>query len=387
MTSGCAFDSAEGRLLRLCARAHLTQAQRATSLDLVAQCTDWSSVVELASRHGVAALLHSHLRDTDTPSEALDALLTGTRAAVVGSLLVECEIGKLGELFARERIEWLVVKGVPLSVDAYGEVGLRPAGDIDVLVRRVDAARTIAILRADGFTSMLPLRDDDWHDVPGAMNEWALVRGAVVVDLHWALGGWSGAYPLTTEEALAGRRNVTCGTEVVPTLELTELVVYLAVHASKHLWDRLEWLASFRAVAARGDVDWNVVAARATSLRARRRVALGLRLVERLMGDRLGGDRFDDVGGLAKPVHVIAERMFARPQDELSVWRHSRMTMQLMDGPLDALRVPLAALFAPRLTDWEAVTVPRWLRFLYPLLRPIRLVMKYGRRVLGERKG
>ncbi|MCM2314516.1 MAG: nucleotidyltransferase family protein [Thermoanaerobaculia bacterium] len=384
MTAACAIDSAEGQLLRLCARPRLTEAQRATARELVAHCTDWGSVVELASMHGVAALLLRHLKETDAPREAIDALLSGTRAAVVGSLIVEREIGKLRELFARERIEWLVVKGVPLSVDAYGEVGLRPAGDVDVLVREADAARTLALLRAEGFTSMLPLRDADWADVPGAMNEWALVRGAATVDLHWALGSWGGAYPLTTEEALAGRREVTCGTVVVPTLGLTELVVYLAVHAAKHFWERFEWTASFRAVAARDDVDWDAVAAHAAALRARRRVALGLRLVERLMGERLGGDRFDDVAGVAGIAGAIAERIFARPHDEPGMWPQAKLTMQLMDGPLDAMRVPLEALFAPRVTDWEALSVPRQLRFLFPLLRPFRLVMKYGRRAVGK---
>ena len=48
----------------------------------------------------------------------------------------------------------------------------------------------------------------------------------------------------------------------VATLALDDLVVYLAFHASKHDWERLEWLSSFHAVASRDETDWDAVARR-----------------------------------------------------------------------------------------------------------------------------
>lgn len=380
MRDALSFDSIEARVIRLCARHALRHDDRTALDDLVREVRDWDAVVRFAEMHGLAALLLRNLGDVTVPKVALEQLRHGARASVVGSLLMEREIASLGALLGGEGIEWMVVKGLPLSVDAYGELGMRPAGDVDLLVRESDAAAALSLLRRNGYESMIALRDGDWADVPTVVGEWALVRGAANVDLHWALSSWSGAFPLTVEEALASRREVRCGSVAVPTLALDHLVVYLAFHGSKHDWERLEWLASFFAVASRSDVDWDTVAGLAQRLRARRRVALGLRLVERVFGERVGGDRFDDVADAGAIASELAGGLFGERTSSGGGWARARRQMRLMDGRLDALRAPLEGIFAPRVTDWAAMPLPRGLRWLYPVLRPFRLVLKALRR-------
>jgi hypothetical protein len=61
------------------------------------------------------------------------------------------------DVFAAHSIDVMVLKGVPLALGYYGDPGLRPMSDFDVLVPTPDADRALALLLGAGWKATQPI--------------------------------------------------------------------------------------------------------------------------------------------------------------------------------------------------------------------------------------
>jgi hypothetical protein len=98
--------------------------------------------------------------------------------------------------FDEAGIDSLLLKGVPLTVAAYQDVGARPMGDVDLLVRPEQAVAAFRLLESVGYETM-SIRspdasrweregDDGWYR--RLRHARAYGRGPLdQIDLHWAL--------------------------------------------------------------------------------------------------------------------------------------------------------------------------------------------------------
>jgi hypothetical protein len=149
-----------------------------------------------------------HLRLAPTLAERLrrDRLVTIARNAVLAQTAAECVT-----TFAAAGIPTIVLKGLAYQARLYADPGVRPCGDIDLLVPMTARRLAFEVLDRLGFEprAAAPGFDDsDYHEV-------AWKRGPVEVDLHLALAPlvrcsvdyeevWADAQPLDLE-GVAGR--------------------------------------------------------------------------------------------------------------------------------------------------------------------------------------
>jgi putative nucleotidyltransferase-like protein len=135
----------ENELILLIARRELDDDQRADLRRLVQQEINWDYLFATALAHGLLPLLHKHLTSTTVPAHFLSRL---KRESVANSQNVLHLIGKqlrVYKLFKENDIPVALFKGPLLAQMAYGEISLRQAGDIDVLIKpaHFDRARTL----------------------------------------------------------------------------------------------------------------------------------------------------------------------------------------------------------------------------------------------------
>src|SRR5215510_6434575 len=126
----------ENALILLLARRELDDEQRAELRRLVQQELNWDYLFATAQAHGLLPLLHKHLIGTTIPVHFLSRL---KRESVANSQNVLHLIGKqlrVYKLFKEHNIPIALFKGPLLAQMAYGEISLRQAGDIDVLISR-----------------------------------------------------------------------------------------------------------------------------------------------------------------------------------------------------------------------------------------------------------
>ena len=100
------------------------------------------------------ALVEADVQDPQLA--ALEAIANRTRST---NELLFAQLRSALEVLHTAGIPTLGLKGVPLVISYYLDLGLRPMSDADLLVDPTDAARTIAVLRGAGWRIALEPRD------------------------------------------------------------------------------------------------------------------------------------------------------------------------------------------------------------------------------------
>ena len=238
----------------------------------------------------------------------------------------QLNLSRLAPLLTRLReagIPAMVIKGVPLALRFYGDLGSRPMNDVDVLVRTDRMADTLRLLDRDGW---LPYRDTQGRSEPltsgfSLISEHSRIVTApdgFYVDLHWHLreqfvvpgremtssdAFWSASEPI---DILGVATRTLCG---------SDLLLHAIVHGLVSQHDaRARWVADSLAVIRHpAAVDWE----RIIQQSRQRRLVLILRTALGYLVDHFQAE---------VPVDVLArlDRVPTTPDDERAYQRALR---------------------------------------------------------------
>ena len=371
----------EHQVLVCVARRDLDVHKRNTLQVLLESPIDWDYLITTARQHALLPLLHKHVNSDRIPGHVRSTL---KRESVMNAQSVLYLTGKALEvqkLLNSHSIENSLFKGPLLSELAYGEVSLRQAGDIDLLIHREDFKRTKELLVSLGYQMHPQLTASQQASHLAFHCEIQFVRDDwfTVVDLHWGLSPRSFVFGLTEDEVMSRLQTVSFAGTETKTFSTEDLILYQAMHGAKHLWRRLEWIASLAELVRNlEEFSWSQVIDGAIKARATRILALGLRLAENF-GVELPAQvikALDSEDQMKKFADKIWNEMFSA-----RTWADSTETnifnMKIMDRRRDALASMLRAIFVPTLSDWEALSLPPTMHPLYYAIRPMRLTKIY----------
>ena len=377
----------------------LSIARRETDRDqlrsLATAPLDWDYVTATAYAHGLLPLLNHHLSSVDLlPAHVRSHL---KRESVANSQSVLHLVGKqlrIHRLFKEHNIPVASFKGPLLAQLAYGDMSLRQAGDIDLLIARDDFAQARLLLESLGYEmtprltpAQLASHLANHCEIQFMRDDWL-----TVVDLHWDLAPRSFVFGLKADEVMSRLQSVSLAGTTVETFGAEDLLLYQAMHGAKHLWRRLEWISclaeSLRATPA---INWDTLIDRATKAHATRILALGLRLVEVFSDVPLPSEVLASVDP-DKAMHRMTTRMRSRlfttfgPAESTET---NLYNLRIMDRKRDALVSALRSIFVPTFPDWQSLALPASLHSLYYAYRPLRLTKQYSaslwRRLSGAR--
>ncbi|HEY2962150.1 MAG TPA: nucleotidyltransferase family protein [Pyrinomonadaceae bacterium] len=366
----------EHEILLCVARKH---ADRARLRELLRHSLDWDYLFSTASSHGLIPLLHKHLHSTCADLAPINFLSCLKRESVANTqnvLHLFAKQLKLYRLLQANDIPTAIFKGSLLAQMAYGEIALRHAGDIDVLISRAHFARARKLLESLGYQMMPSLTPAQLSSHLNTHCEIQFVRDDwfTVVDLHWGLAPKSFVFKMETEDVLTRLQRVSVAGVEFETLATEDLILYQAMHGAKHLWRRLEWISALgETIRAADSIDWDTVLRRAADAHATRMLALGLQLAERVSNISVPAP-IDNYRSMADE---ILARIFdvSGPADSTET---NLYNLKIMDRKRDALVSALRAIFVPTLTDWSSLHLPSSLHPLYYAYRPLRLSKIYS---------
>lgn len=370
------MNVSENNLILLIARRELDDERRAELRPLLEEEINWDYLFATAQAHGVLPLLHKHLSGTNVPAHFLSQL---KRESVANSQNVLHLIGKqlrVYRLFKENGIRVALFKGPLLAQTAYGEISLRQAGDIDLLINRRDFAHARALLESLGYEMTPRLTPTQLNSHLSNHCELQFMRDEwfTVVDLHWDLAPRSFVFNLHADDVMSRLQPVSLAGTTVETFSDEDLVLYLAMHGAKHLWRRLEWIASL-AESISADLNWNLLIERAEHAHATRMLALGLRLAEKFSDVSIPA-HIDADGAMQRMSEQVAAQLFntfgAADSTETNLYN-----LRIMDRKRDALISTLRAIFVPTFPDWQTLALPAPLHSLYYAYRPLRLSKVY----------
>src|ERR1041385_1194009 len=374
------MNVSENKLIMLVARRELDDERHAELRRRGGDEINWEDLFATAQAHGVLPLLHKHLAETDVPSHFLSRLKRESVANSQNVLHLIAKQLRVVKLFKEHGIPVALFKGPLLAQIAYGEISLRQAGDIDVLIKRRDFEQARALLESLGYEmsprltpAQLASHLSNHCELQFMRDEWF-----TVVDLHWDLAPRSFVFNLHAKEVMSRLQQVSLAGTVVETFGAEDLVLYLAMHGAKHLWRRLEWIASL-SESMRVNLNWSLMVQRAEQAHATPMLALGVRLVEKFSNQTVPADVFANVdanGNMQRMSEQVAAQLFntfgAAESTETNLYN-----LRIMDRKRDALVSTLRAIFVPPLPDWQALALPAPLHSLYYAFRPLRLSKVY----------
>jgi hypothetical protein len=336
----------------------------------------------LARRHAVLPLLYRGLEDVDDlPAEFRAKLRDEFRRNATRNTLLAGEMAHLARLFEAEGVPLLAYKGPALAQQAYGDITLRRFVDLDVIVRRTDARRAGELLQTLGYAKPEGLTRSHEEFLLRRQHNLAYTRdgGLMIVELHWEVAPAHFAAVPVAEGVWERAASVTLFRTEVRCPSPEDLLLALAVHGTKHLWERLAWVCDVAAlVNSQTAFDWPHVLRRAKESRVERMLELVLRLARALAGAELPEGLFNNphdevLSALSEEVTAF---MFSGTEYvPIGFVRNVRFNLRArarLRERLDYLRFILT----PTDGDLAAVSLPAGISFAYYLLRPLRLALK-----------
>ena len=351
---------------------------------------DWDYLIAIAYAHGLLPLLHKHLAADLVPGHVLSRL---KREAVANSQSILHLVSKqlrAYKLFQEHGIAVAIFKGAVLSQMAYGDLSLRQAGDIDLLINRSDFTRARLLLESLGYEmtprltpAQLSSHLNNHCEIQFMRDEWL-----TVVDLHWDLAPRSFVFGVKPEDVMSRLQSVSLAGTTVETFGAEDLLLYQAMHGAKHLWRRLEWISCLaESLRATKQISWDTLVDRAAKAHATRILALGLRLVEEFSDAPVPCEMFASVDPdktMQRMATQIRAQLFTTSGPAEST-ETNLYNLRIMDRKRDVLVSALRSIFVPTLPDWQSLALPASLHSLYYAYRPLRLSKVYWRKLTGAR--
>jgi hypothetical protein len=145
------------QFVRLCGSVTLSSdsANRLRALSVELSADEWRQVIHFAETEGMSALVFHHMAQlgllTSAPANVTASLAASYQQALVtNSSLLRAQQAIISTL-SSNGIQAIPLKGPSLALRLYGNLGLRPINDIDLLIRRRDIARLDQILQRHGY--------------------------------------------------------------------------------------------------------------------------------------------------------------------------------------------------------------------------------------------
>jgi len=334
-----------------------------------ADADDWRRAAAAARAEGLESWLQRRL--ARTAAAVSDEVREGVRAACVGitarALALASELAAILRALAVNGIACAPLRGAALAERVWDDACARPAGDIDLLVRRADLDAVEATLHALGYRGV-DRRRGFAREFSYTLELARDAHGGVVVEPHWTL-----AYPPFADALDMARVWARCRSGRVvgePALLLAPeaLLLNLCLHVVHKAPDvPLLWLADIdRLVRRETDaIDWDELVALARGAGVGGQVAAALRRVASLLATPLPPDLGETLG-VANPAAL--DRLLVEGADVDG--RESLALLFALGGIRRRVRYAATLLFPS----------PAFMTMEYGVTGPGPLARAYGRR-------
>jgi hypothetical protein len=346
----------------------------------------WKSLFDLAERHGTLPLLFdafSKIEDA-VPAEQLRILQQAYQTNLHKAMFLSRELIRILDCLSAAGLEVMPYKGLALAEAVYGDIALRQAGDIDLLIRPQDLPRIIEVVRELGYVPNWSLTEAEQRAYVQSGYECAFdgAAGPNLLEVQWAIQprfyaidfDMNGLFRRAVTISVAGRATITPSPE--------DLFLVLSAHAAKHVYGRLVWLRDLAQLMNLPTLDWNWVGSQAKALGIVRILQVTMLVAHQLLGAPIPAAAkasLPEDAAAAKLAAEIAAHIASETTYNVESLAYFRLMMRLRERRSDRLRFLQRLIFTPGPGDWKAVQLPSALFPLYHLVRLSRLAARLVR--------
>jgi hypothetical protein len=380
--------SPEAQLLLLCARSD-PSLMLAAIQEVTAKPLDWTTFLALGAEHRVLSLIYISIKESTSifPPEVTIALKDYYLNNVRNTMALTVQTRRLLALFNANAVDVIPYKGLALAAKAYPDEAVREIMDIDLVIQQRDLARGHSLLIKEGYESA-----DNFNNLMSILRTQhrAYMKSNRLIEIHWRFlpdlfmlapaAIWNSAKP----EFICGESAL----QVTP----EDMVILLCTHGTSHWWLRLSHVCDLTEfIRCNAQLDWHKVTNRAKQAHVLRMVNVGLLVAVQLMQAPISTSLITDLQTdqiATKIASEICTTFFDRPsegryREQVEISRNLMVRERLIDKVGYLLQNLLLGELTEQDLNW--IHLPRKIAFLYPIFRPVRLIMQYAPRIIFRR--
>lgn len=352
---------------------HITEINQQQLIDIIA----------LAHKHGIFSLLYLAIKTHASErlsKNSLNRLKDYNLAIVMQNMQMVAELIRINKLLQENGIMTLAFKGPALAQLAYGNIALRQFGDLDILIKKQDISKAIALLKDDQFIPEIDLSKNMQETFFACTNVIGLQK-TCLIEIHWELLAKN--YAIDWQQAELWKTiDITriCDTNI-PVLAYNTHLLYLCAHGSKHLFERLEWVSDIdRFIRINPEIKWQTLMCNAQEKGIERMCLLGLYLCQTLLDLKLPANISQQItcdSAVIKLGNKIIYRHLSSSVTKEKSYAVFWLLWCMREKLTDRIKFTFKGMLSPKTDDFKNLALPKQLVFLYPIIRPIRLLIKY----------
>jgi hypothetical protein len=297
-------------------------------------------------------------------------------------------LNKLLFLCKENKIEIIPFKGPNLN-RLYKTYTLRQSSDLDIIIRKKDVTTAINLLMSHGYKPANQLTYDDLKNFLKKKHSFPVVDSEAIseIDVHWCIENsyevMGTHFPM---EKLWDQYSLQrVGNYEIPILNAEALILLTCTHHGRNGWGELRFICDFSLIInSYKDVNWEGIMQAAKKLKIKKVLLVGVSLTNRLLNNPIPNalkKAIEKDKSIEKIEHtIIFERILKKctlPEIfHSNIWIRYSMKEGFYAKALFLVRFSLAKL-KPTSEDQEFIKLPSNLYFIYYLMRPFRLGLKY----------
>ena len=150
---------------------------------------DWELFSQMADREGIAPLMYWKLKDSpvEIPPSTFNFLRSTYYQTLAQNTLMYQELERILKALDAAGIPVIVLKGAALAATVYEDIGLRPMGDLDLLVKEQHLQKALDLICSLGYVQE-PMPHEKFNQQIGYdVHLWNGLNDKMKVELHWQL--------------------------------------------------------------------------------------------------------------------------------------------------------------------------------------------------------
>ena len=341
-----------------------------------------SRAFRLARRHGVFPLFYKHLRTKESnykTNREIESQKNTYLGNVGRNMQITQRLLHILKLLSDNGILAIPFKGPVIAVQAYDDIGLRSFCDLDILIQPRDFSSAYDLMESKGYQSLKPMVGRMKAVWRKTRRDFEFQGKGALIDFHQQVT--TGPKFLQLRVKWDNLSSVELNSQKVPSLNLEDTILMLAMHGTHHGWNLLKYVADLSHLvdSHRDDINWELLTKKARRMGVLRMVLIGM-----CQGrDFCGLDIHPEINDLMfrdRPVGKLA----AYFRDKILEPDKSNLIPQTafprcLDSWWVKLRFLAYYLFSPTNLDVLAVRLPMILYPPYFVIRPVRLLVNLAR--------
>lgn len=384
----------EIKILLSCSGANIETKRAEKINDLLNKDIDWDLLLDIASHERMSPLLYRNLV-LISPKKVPEAVITRLRNEYLlnssRNLKLTRELLSIIENFEARGIPIVPFKGPLLAEQVYGDIALRSFTDLDLMIPESEYARAEELLESLGYSNELrltPVQNAAFLK-SGNHHHFGNKETGTSIELHWRISSslfslqpdLSGAWNRAVVTIILGKK--------VPSFSPEDTLLMLCEHGTRHQWSQLSWIYDVAGIVKTKKIDLPCLIEQSKRRGNARPLLLGLLLASDLLDMDLSPEIYWTAKGdnaVRANTEQVEQNLFTKASlrgssefhasdhiDEIEFYFHLLSKRQLLRTLLRSC--------APKTKDFKIISLPDTLFPLYYLVRPVRLIKTYKKRI------